>query len=295
VIAAIVNPRAASGLALRRWSRAAVRLGPLEVVYTKTPGHATVLARDLAAAGCTLLIVAGGDGTLNEVVNGIVGVPAPPVLGFLPIGTGSDFARSVRLASVPSAIDAILARRARSVDVFRARFRSPEQAAAERCFVNAAGFGLAAEAARTVGGIPRILPAQYRYLAAAVPTLVAGRSFRISLRLDDIPASEFDITTAAVANGRFQGGGIQIAPEAALDDGLADITVVERVSAFEVARRLPILYSGALYTHPRVRHWRAARVRVDSAALVPLELDGEPAGFLPLDVTVLPEALSVFV
>jgi diacylglycerol kinase (ATP) len=287
VIAAIVNPRAACGLALRRWSRVSARLGPLEVVYTKAPGHATVLARDLSAAGCTLLIVAGGDGTLNEVVNGIVRAPAPPALGFLPIGTGSDFARTLGLRSVPSAIDAILARRARPVDVFRARFRSLDGARAERSFVNAAGIGLAAEAARTVGGVPRILPAQCRYLAAALPSLGAGRSFRISLRLDDGPAAEFDITTAAVANGRFQGGGIQIAPEAVLDDGLADITVVERVSAFEVVRRLPILYSGALYTHPRVRHWRVARVRIDADDDVPLELDGEPAGFLPLDVTPL--------
>ena len=92
----------------------------------------------------------------------------------------------------------------------------------------------------------------------------------------------FEITTAAVCNGQYEGGGIRIAPDASLDDGLVDVTVVQKVSLFEVIRRLPILYNGALYGHRQVRHWRGRRVRVDGDA--PVELDGEAVGRLPLEV-----------
>jgi diacylglycerol kinase (ATP) len=108
------------------------------------------------------------------------------------------------------------------------------------------------------------VPGGARYLAATIPTLASGRSFQVTLCLDDSPPAAFDITTAAAANSQCQGGGIRIAPEADIEDGLADITVVERVSLAEVAANLPILYSGALYSHPKVRHWRARRVRAEA-------------------------------
>jgi diacylglycerol kinase (ATP) len=135
------------------------------------------------------------------------------------------------------------------------------------------------------------MPASARYLAAAIPPLASGRSFQVTLCLDDSFSATFDITTAAVANGQYQGGGIRIAPEAVIEDGLADVTVVERVSLAEVAANLPILYSGALYSHPKVRHWRAARVRAEAETEVPVELDGEPVGSLPLEIEALPQAL----
>jgi diacylglycerol kinase (ATP) len=134
----------------------------------------------------------------------------------------------------------------RRIDVFRARFRGPGGADTERCFLNAASFGLGALAAQGVRGWCRILPGAARYLAAAIPPLASGRCFRIVLSLDGGPPAAFDITTAAAANGQYQGGGIRIAPQAVLDDGLADVTIVERVSLAKVAANLPILYSGAL-------------------------------------------------
>jgi diacylglycerol kinase family enzyme len=188
-------------------------------------------------------------------------------------------------------VNALAAGDSRRIDAFRARFRGPGGAPAERCFLNAASFGLGAVAALGVRGWCRTVPGSARYLAAAIPTLAFGRSFQVTLCFDDSVPAAFDITTAAVANGQYQGGGIRIAPEAAIDDGLADITVVERVSLAEVAANLPILYSGALYSYPKVRHWRAARVRAEAKTEVPVELDGEPVGTLPLEIEALPQAL----
>ena len=150
----------------------------------------------------------------------------------------------------------------------------------ERLFLNTAGFGMAGTVARDAPRY-RVFGAQ-RYLAAAIPSLAAGTAYKVFVSVEDAPAMAFEITTAAVCNGQYEGGGIRIAPEASLDDGLADVTVVETVSLLEVTRRLPILYNGALYGHPRVRHWRGRRVRVEGDA--PLELDGEAVGTLPLEV-----------
>lgn len=259
MIAAIVNPRAA-----RRSLPAGAKL-----FLTEAAGHATALAREIQ---CDRLIVVGGDGTLNEVVNGLMQRPDPPPLSVIPAGTACDFARTLRLLP-----------HAGPTDIFRATFGE-----ATRYFVNAAGIGLAAEVARRA----QSLPTRARYLAA-IPSLAAGRSFPITIQLDNGPEQAYEITTAAIANGQYQGGAIRIAPEAKPDDGLADLTIVQRVTLREVAARLPILYNGKLHDHPAVRHFRATTIRITSEAAVPFELDGEPVGTLPLEVSVLAKALSI--
>jgi len=299
VNAAIVNPRAGAGAAARHWPRAsrmlAERIGSVKVCFTRGPGHATVLARQLADSGCDLLIVAGGDGTLNEVVNGLLMGPSDVRLGLLPLASGGDLARTLGVSGLEPAVNALAAGDARSIDAIRARFRGSGGAPAERYFLNAASFGLGAVAASSVRGWWAAVPGRVRYFAAILPGLASGRSFRVTLRLDDAAPAAFEITTAAAANGQYQGGGIRIAPEAVLDDGLADVTVVERVSMAEVAAHLPILYNGALYSHPKVRHWRAARMRADADGEVPVELDGEPVGTLPLEIEVLRQSVRVVV
>ncbi len=297
--AAIVNPCAGSGAAGRRWPgafrRLEERLGALTVCFTEAPGHATVLARKLTDAGCDLLIVAGGDGTLNEAINGIPLGSRGPRVGVLPLASGGDFARTLGIAGLHAAVNALAAGDARVIDLFRARFLGHGGETVERLFVNAASFGLGAVAAMGARGWSRVVPGSARYLAAAIPFLASGRGFRVTLRIDESAPEVFDVTTAAVANGQYQGGGIRIAPEASLDDGLADITVVRRVGLAEVAARLPILYSGALHSHPKVRHWRAARVRAEAETEVPVELDGEPVGKLPLEIEAIAGAMRLMV
>jgi YegS/Rv2252/BmrU family lipid kinase len=267
------------------------QVGPVKAYFTQGPGHATALARELADAGCDLLIVAGGDGTLNEAVNGILGGASDPRVGLLPLGCGGDFARTLGLTEMSPAVNALAAGRYRRIDAFRARFLGPGGVPGERVFLNAASFGLGALAASGVRGRWGALPGRARYLAAAIPVLASGRSFPVTLRLDDSQAALFDSTTVAVANGEYQGGGIRIAPGASIEDGRADITVVERVSLTEVAANLRILYSGGIYSHPKVRHWRAARIRAEAEGEVPVELDGEPVGTLPLEIEAMPQAL----
>jgi YegS/Rv2252/BmrU family lipid kinase len=268
-------------------------LGPLAAHFTQGPGHATLLAHQLAGAGLDPLIAAGGDGTWNEVANGILSSGSGARLGLLPLAKGGDFARTVGLAGPRHAVETLAAGEVRKVDVVRVRFRGPPGEGRERHFINIASFGLGAEAALRVRGWSRYLPGRARYLAAALPTLAAGRGLDVRLWLDDAAPAEFHAITVALANGRYQGGGILIAPRAAIDDGLVDVTLVERVGLAEVAANLRLLYSGDIYSHPKVHHWCAARVRVEAETATPLEMDGEPVGTLPFEAEVLPRALRL--
>src|SRR5271157_5703097 len=297
--ALIVNLYAGGGAARHRWPAVArllqERLGPLATHFTEAPGHAILLARQLAGAGFDPLIAAGGDGTWNEVVNGVLSSASGVRVGLLPLAKGGDFARSIGLTGPRHAVETLAAGEVREVDVVRARFCGPAGDPRERCFINIASFGLGAEAALRVGGWSRVLPGRARYLAAALPTLAAGRGFDVRLWLDDAATAEFHATTVALANGRYHGGGILIAPQAAIDDGLIDVTLVERVCLVEVAANLRLLYSGDIWSHPKVHHWRAARVRAEVSPATPLELDGEPVGTLPLEAEVLPRSLRLIV
>jgi YegS/Rv2252/BmrU family lipid kinase len=294
--AVIVNAHAESGIARLRWPRTARllarRLGHVEVRFTRNAGDAAVLAAELASAGFDPVIAAGGDGTLNEVVNGLLSTRCDVRVGVLPIASGGDFARTLGLGGVRGAVETLAAAYCRKVDAIRTRFQGPD-GATERHFVNIASMGLGGLVTQAVRDGWRFLPGSLRYLAACIPALAAGCVFKVRLFLDDVETGTFGVTIVSLANGRYQGGGILIAPAAAIDDGLIDVTLIEQVSLGEVVRNLPILYSGALYGYPKVRHWQAKRVRAEAQSAVPLELDGEPVGRLPVEAEVLPQALRL--
>jgi len=146
----IVNLHAGGGAARRRWPAVAPlleeRLGPLAAHFTEGPGHATLLAHQLAGAGFDPLIAVGGDGTLNEVVNGILSSASGVRLGVLPLASSGDFARTIGLAGLRHAVETLAAGVVREVDVVRGRFRGPAGDRRERHFVNVASFGLGGEA-----------------------------------------------------------------------------------------------------------------------------------------------------
>jgi len=294
--AVIVNAHAESGIARFRWPGVAKmltrRLGQVEVRFTRKAGDAGLLAHELASAGFDPVIAAGGDGTLNEVVNGLLLNQCDVRIGVLPIASGGDFARTLGLGSLHAAVETLAAAHCRNVDAIRTRFQGPD-GPTERYFVNIASIGLGGLVTLAVRDGWRFLPGSLRYLAACIPKLAAGCVYKVRLFLDGVDNGAFDVTIVSLANGRYQGGGILIAPAAAIDNGLIHITLVEQVSLAEVVRHLPILYSGEIYTYPKVRHWQAKRVRVEAESAAPLELDGEPVGTVPIDAEVLPQVLRL--
>jgi YegS/Rv2252/BmrU family lipid kinase len=274
--AAIVNPRAGGGAAARRWREAGAAV---ECRYTKGRGHATALARELCAAGYEAILAAGGDGTLNEVVNGVIEAGGRAAVGVIPLATGGDFARMLGIVDVRQALAVAAGGRTWRVDAARAR----PTGAAPRWFVNTASIGLGAQVAKSMGEGRGLLRGRAGYLALAAAGVARGAAWDVGFQFDEGDAA-CRLTTAALGNGRYQGGGMLLAPRAEIDDGLLDVTAIEAVGLRTLLTNLPALYSGAIYGHPKARHWRARRVRAEGNA--PFEVDGEACGALPVEVEV---------
>jgi YegS/Rv2252/BmrU family lipid kinase len=297
----IVNPSSRSGATGRRWGAVAARLrtsiGPFEVEFTRGPRDAARLARDGVRAGVERIVVAGGDGTMNEVATGLLaaGLGADVEVGVLPLGTGGDFPRSL---GIPAGIDdaiALLARgRARPIDAGRIEYRGPEFRAATGYFVNVASFGISGLIDRFVNQGSGRLGGRLSFLVATLRALARYRAAEVTIRVDGAIAFAGRLNLAAVANGSRFGGGMRIAPDARLDDGRFDVVVIPDHARMKLAAKLPLIYSGRHIEDPISI---VVRGRVIEAEATPgtalLDIDGEPLGSLPARIEVLPCALRV--
>ena len=297
----ILNPKAGSGRSLRMWPRLQPlfegRLGPVEALFTEAPGHATQLARGALENGADLVIAIGGDGTLNEVVNGFLAhgkaVSEQAALALFPLGTGGDFRRSAHFPETSEEVIAAIAEREiRRVDACLARFRAYDGTPLERYFVNGAGFGLGGEVAIAAKNnfLTRHSGTGAFFLATAV-SFLTYRAKRVRLAFDEEATLETRIMEVALGNGQFQGGGMQLCPRATLDSGAVDVSVVNKAGFFEFLAALPYLYSGRIYSHPKCEFFRARRVVAESDDEVSIQVDGEAIGTLPLEVETVPGAI----
>ncbi|MBV8859236.1 MAG: diacylglycerol kinase family lipid kinase [Acidobacteria bacterium] len=303
----IVNPASASGATGRAWPgvASAVRqhFGPFEVALTKRPGEAVEIAERAAREGRRLIIACGGDGTVNEVANGLLRAESETELGILPSGTGGDFRRTL---GVPvRAADAARALRegeTRLMDAGRVTFLDGRGEEESRFFVNVASFGMGGDVIRRVksreglpAGAARLLGGRLSFAAAALQAAVTFEKPLVRVSLDGGAASQLHVANFCVANARYFGGGMKIAPNAKVDDGRFDVVAVGDVSALTVLANSYKLYLGTHLGMQEVRHAHATRVRAESAdgSPVKLEVDGELAGRLPAEFEILPAALRV--
>jgi YegS/Rv2252/BmrU family lipid kinase len=300
----ILNPRAGSGKAKRKWP--ALRplfehtLGPVNARFTKAPNHATELAREALGQGADLVVAIGGDGTMNEVVNGyfIDGKAISPdaALALCPFGTGGDFRRSARIPeSTRAAIDAIVNRPAHEIDALRVRLTSANGLSLERYCVNVTSFGLGGEVSVAAkNSFLTRYSGRAAFLWATALTFVRYRAKGVRLAVDrEEPAEAVPIVQVALGNGAYQGGGMRICPLAQLDSGLLEVTLVKETGFMDFIRSLPLLYSGKVYSHPNCHHFRARRVAAYSDETVAVEVDGEAIGNLPLEAEILPSAIKM--
>jgi diacylglycerol kinase (ATP) len=303
----IVNPASAGGSTGDTWpgiaSEVRRHFGPFEVVFTKRGGEAVEIAEREARAGRRLVVACGGDGTLNEVANGLLRAGGEAELGLLPSGTGGDFRRTL---GVPSrAADAAKALRegeTRATDAGRVTFSNGTGAEESRYFVNVASFGMGGDVINRVksrAGLPagaaRLLGGRLSFAAAALQATLTFEKPAVRVSLDDGPASQMTVANFCVANARYFGGGMKIAPTARLDDGLFDVVAVGDVSALTVLANSYRLYLGTHLGMQQVKHARARRLRAEPASVevVKLEIDGELSGSLPAEFEILPGALRL--
>jgi diacylglycerol kinase (ATP) len=303
VLHAIINPAAGGGSAGRRWpafSAALAERGYLvEARFTRGAGDATVIARELALNAAHTIVCVGGDGTLNEIVNGLIGADGPlnlaTRLALIPCGTGKDFARSLGVRNLECALRALDYGYVAEIDVARVScVAQPSGAPLTRCFVNVADAGIGAETAARINASSKALGGFVSYLSGAVRT-VASFTFRdATVEVDGVELYSGRAGMVVFANGRYFGGGMAIAPEASLCDGQLDVFVLEDVGKRTLLTSLlPRVYRGRHVGRAGVLHQLGSRATVQSREPLLLELDGEQVGVAPVTVEVAPRALRV--
>jgi YegS/Rv2252/BmrU family lipid kinase len=298
----IVNPHAGNGSTGQEWRRieheARRLLGSFETCMTTGPGDATRIARDHLLKGCMRIVCVGGDGTLNEVVNGFMNETGPirpdALLGFIPNGTGCDIARTVPLDRDPGKSLEILQRgHVREIDLGRLRFQDHGGRPAVRYFHNIASFGLGGEVVDRVNRTSKASGPFLSFIWATVMSIFSYDKKRIRLRTDDDFKMEVTIWNVAVANGRYHGGGMCVAPDAVIDDGLFHVTVIGDMTLPQVFLNLPRLYNGRIKTIGQVFTRTALRVFAESEQTVLLDVDGEQPGRLPVTIEMVPGAVKM--
>ncbi len=296
----IVNPVAGARSTRRKWpiiNRLLERIGlTFDFNYTEGVGHAIELAQAAASDGYSYLVAVGGDGTVNEVANGILlsRNAAATVLGVVSTGTGSDFARSAGLArDYATACNNLTSSKRLTIDVGVVEYQSGGETH-ERFFVNSAGVGFDAAVVKETERLPKFFGGTIPYVAGMLRTLVSYRNKNIVLKVGDEEERK-RVLNVAVANGNYCGGGMRIAPDAELDDKLLDVVVFGDMSKFEILKEFPTIYKGTHINHPKVSVKKAANVSIESAKPMLVYADGELLGECPATFRVVPAALSLVV
>ena len=297
----IVNPRSANGSTGRRWpaieGKLRSLLPPFDVAFSERPLHATAIAREATGRyGCIALV--GGDGTVNEVANGLVADDRPLrpdlTLGIIPRGTGADFVRTLGIPrDLEGAAERLAMGKVREIDVGKVRYRSPDGSEAARYFLNEGEIGMGAAASDRVNRSSKRLGGRLSFLRATLITALSYRPHLVNLSLDGAPAQPMLLTNVWLANGQYSGGGIRMAPRARLDDGLLDVVCIGSLSRLQTVIFLPKLRSGAFIDLPQVTYLTARRIEAESEVPVLIEVEGEAIGSLPATFELIGERLKV--
>ena len=298
----IINPHAGNGSTGAKWpsikAHAENRLGSFMTYITSRQGDAVLYTKAAIAKGADLVVCIGGDGTLNEVVNGFMdhdeSCRAGLTLGFVPNGTGCDFVRTVAIPrNVTQAINIIAANNVCSLDVGRLLFHDHNGRKSCRYFHNITSFGLGGEVAQRVNRTTKAFGPFFSFIWATLISVLLFGKKQIHLRLDTTVEKELSVWNVAVANGRYHGGGMFIAPDASIDDGILNVTIIGNMSLAELFLYLPNLYNGKIKNVDKVITLSGKRIEAFSDQQVLLDVDGEQPGMLPIVIDVVPGALNI--
>jgi YegS/Rv2252/BmrU family lipid kinase len=298
----IVNPNSANGATGRQWPtiglKAKHRLGLFETLVTTGPGDATRLTRQAVLSGAEIVVCVGGDGTLNEVINGLMNqkgsIESKVLLGYIPRGTGCDLAKSIPVPlNLDRALDNIVSHRNRKIDLGKLTYRDHRGRESYRYFHNVLSFGLGGEVDARVNRTSKLFGGFLSFIWATLISILRFDKKQIQLCVDNFFDEEVTVWNVAVANGQYHGGGMRVAPGAEINDGLFQVTVIGDLSIPEVFWNLPRLYNGKIYEQKKITKLIGRRVVASSTQVVLLDMDGEQPGRLPVAIEMVPSALSI--
>lgn len=301
----ILNPTAGSGGAARK--RAAIvqalTVGGIapEVAQTEGPGDAGRLVRAARRDRVECIVLVGGDGTLNDAVQGFLepdgSVASGPDLGIIPSGTGGDFRRTFSLGdSVEEAAERVLKSSPRPLDLGLLSVTGDDGSRLRRAFINITSFGIGGLTDRIVNSSPKWMGGKAAFFTGTLRAMLVYKNAPVRVRVDGKVCLEAPIFNVALANGRYFGGGMMIAPDADPSDGLLDVVMLEDMSKVESALLSQHIYKGAHLGKPKVSIARGKVVEAEPLAAsteVLVDMDGETPGRLPLRAEVAPGALRI--
>jgi YegS/Rv2252/BmrU family lipid kinase len=285
----LVNPASGNGATGKRWPKLRDRAAELGLegkqVLSEFPGHLAQAAKDSPGS---LLVVIGGDGTVNEVANGVAGTEAE--LAVLPCGTGQDFGRTHGLPTgFDDAVRVALGGETRTIDLGRVELES----GTSRFFANVGSAGMSGAVARRANAMTKAFGGRATFFYALTREFLAWQNTRVVVELADGVQREGPMHDVIVANGNWHGGGMKLAPDARQDDGVFDVVLIGDVTKLDFLTTAPKLYSGRYLSHPKVELLQSSSVAIRASEALPLEVDGEPIGATPARFEVVPSALRL--
>lgn len=301
-IVAIINPNSAGGNTAKLWpqikSSIEKSVGEFSPLFTSKPNHAPELCRNALKEGARLVISVGGDGTINEVVNGFFENKKPinpdAELAIISMGSGSDF---IKTLGIPKTFDeackVIASQTTRTIDAAILGFIDHSNKEVVRYFINIASFGIGGEVDERVNRSKKRFGGFWAFFTASIISLLTYKNKRVEIELDGKYLGEKKILLCAVANGRFFGSGMMVAPNAELDDGLFDVVIIGESPRVKVFMSMSKIYSGKHLSNPEVEVFRAKKVVARSTERVLLDVDGEQPGKLDAWFEIIPSAIKV--
>jgi YegS/Rv2252/BmrU family lipid kinase len=298
---AIVNPNAGNGKGHKDWNLIAGFLDQnhlsVNVKFTEAKGHASLLVTEAVTEGYRNILTIGGDGTLNEVVNGVFNCGAAAstdiTLALIPVGTGNDWGRMFGIPLDYKKAASIISEGKKMVhDIGVINYFSGSESR-KRYFINIAGLGFESVVVkRTNLQKDNGRSGKAIYFYNLLMSLLSYQNTRAEVIVDGEKHSA-DVFSINVGNGRYCGGGMRQTPEAIPDDGLLDVTVINGIGRFEIIRSLRMLYDGSILSHPKIDGYKCKNLKVSSDAVLWVEADGESLGHTPAEFSIMPAAINI--
>ncbi|CAN5649920.1 diacylglycerol kinase family lipid kinase [soil metagenome] len=304
----IVNPKSAAGSTQSRWANNASDLrahfGAFSVAFTKKPGDGIELAKRAVETGRKFIIACGGDGTINEVANGILQTGETVELGIFPSGTGGDFRRTLRIPSTARDVARSLREGVtKTIDVGKVTFFNHESEQVSRYFLNVSSFGLSAAINERVKSqnmfkwLPgNMLSGKSNFAFSTLQEVLETEFITVRVKIDGNDEKILNTINFCVANARYFGGGMKIAPEAKINDGFLDVINIGDIKTAKILLNAYKLYNGSHLSLEEVKSTLAKRIEVASLKenqTIFIETDGELPGKLPAIYEIIPNALKI--
>lgn len=298
----VVNPASANGTTRVVWEEIAdyLKLQALEFDYKMTngPEQATDITRNAIKKGYKKIIAVGGDGTVNEVINGFFeeGKPlsASVALGVISRGTGCDLIRTLGIPKhYQGAVETLKIGNLKKMDLITVEYSDASGNTKSRYCINISDVGLGGYVAQRVNHTSKSGGGLWSYLRGTVLSILKYRNNHGKISIDGKEVHQGEFSIVAAANGKYFGGGMELAPMAEIDDGFINTIMLINMGKIELLMNLSKVYKGTHIGHPKIKHYKAKEVVVTSDQRLPLEIDGENPGFGPVKYTIVPGAVKV--